>query len=493
MELRDITKSFPGVVANERVNLTLRRGEIHALIGENGAGKSTLMRILYGLYPPDEGRIIVQGEETSISSPRAALARGIGMVHQHFVLVDRFTVTENVILGAEGGPLVNREAARSRVRELAAASGFEVDPDARVEDLSVGEEQRVEILKALYRGIDLLILDEPTAVLTPNEARELFRNLRELRDAGTTIVFISHKLDEVLDIADRITVLRRGKVVGETTPDQTSKSELAEMMVGRPVLFRVDKPKVEDRPPVLVVEDLEVSGHLIEINLRIRGGEVLGVAGVEGNGQRELAETIIGFRGVSSGRIVLDDNDITRWSTARRRAEGVAFVPEDRHDRGLVLEMSLWENSLLGRQDKGAFAGRFGILNKHKARDAAAQLMRDFDVRASDVAAPAATLSGGNQQKLILARELEGQPRLLVAHQPTRGLDVGAIEFVWKRFLEQKSQGAAILLISAELDEIYELSDRIVTLFEGRITGEFTPDAAPEQLGMGMTGRAGAG
>ena len=490
--LEGITKSFPGVVANDRVDLTLHRGEIHALIGENGAGKSTLMRTLYGLYPPDGGRISVRGQETTITSPRAALAHGIGMVHQHFVLVDRFTVTENIILGAEGGPLVDMDGARKRVRELAATSGFEVDPDARVEDLSVGEEQRVEILKTLYRGIDLLILDEPTAVLTPREAKELFRNLRELRDKGTTIVFISHKLDEVLEIADRITVLRRGKVVGETTPPETSKAELAEMMVGRPVLFRLDKPKATVESPTLVVEDLGLENALERINLRVQSGEVLGVAGVEGNGQRELAESIMGLRRPETGRIFLGDTEITRSSTAQRRALGVAFVPEDRHDRGLVLDMSLWENALLGRQHGDAFSGPFGVLGVRGAKANGERLMSAFDVRAPDVTAPAATLSGGNQQKLILARELDGNPRLLIAHQPTRGLDVGAIEFVWKQILEQKARAAAVLLISAELDEIYELADRIVTLYEGRITGEFSPDAAPEELGMGMTGRAGS-
>ncbi|MDQ4094896.1 MAG: ABC transporter ATP-binding protein [Actinomycetota bacterium] len=490
VELEGITKRFPGVIANASVDLVLHTGEIHALVGENGAGKSTLMNVLYGLYPPDEGRIVVRGREERINSPRAALALGIGMVHQHFVLVDRFTVTENIVLGAEGGPLLDLDSATQKVRDLAATYGFSIDPAKRIDELSVGEEQRVEILKALYRGIDLLILDEPTAVLTPPEARELFRNLRELRDRGKTIVFISHKLDEVLDIADRITVLRRGHVVGETRPDQTSKAELAEMMVGRPVLFRLEKPQVQQGKPILRVDNLSVDDRLHDIDLEIRGGEILGVAGVEGNGQRELAEAIIGLREASAGHIFLDNTEVTRASAAERRRAGMAFVPEDRHERGLVLDMPVWENTVLGHQRESDYSGRFGALTIKKIKERAARLLKAFDVRARGITAGASTLSGGNQQKLILARELEGDPQLLIAHQPTRGLDVGAIEFVWKQILEQKEEGRAVLLISAELDEIYELSDRIVTLYEGRITGEYTPDAPPERLGMGMTGQS---
>ena len=487
--LEGITKRFPGVVANESVDLTLKKGEIHALVGENGAGKSTLMNVLYGLYPPDEGRIIVRGNAEKIATPRAALALGIGMVHQHFVLVDRFTVTENIVLGAEGGPLLDLESASEKVRELAKTYGFSIEPNKRIDELSVGEEQRVEILKALYRGIDLLILDEPTAVLTPPEARELFRNLRELRDSGKTIVFISHKLDEVLEIADRITVLRRGRVVGETRPDQTSKEKLAEMMVGRPVLFRLEKPQVHEGEPILRVESLSVDGRLHDIDLEIRGGEILGVAGVEGNGQRELAEAIIGLRDASAGRISLRATNVTKASAAARREAGMAFVPEDRHDRGLVLNMPVWENTVLGHQNEADYSGRFGTLTIKRIKERAGRLLKAFDVRARGINAGASTLSGGNQQKLILARELEGDPQLLIAHQPTRGLDVGAIEFVWKQILEQKAEGRAVLLISAELDEIYELSDRIITLYEGRITGEYPPDTPPERLGMGMTGQ----
>lgn len=488
ISLEGVTKRFPGIVANEAVDLHLRSGEIHALVGENGAGKSTLMRVLYGLYPPDEGRITMRDKEVKITSPRHAIALGIGMVHQHFVLVERFTVTENIVLGAEGAQIVDYASARKRIGELARSYGFTVDPEAVVEDLSVGQQQRVEILKALYRGIEVLILDEPTAVLTPSEADELFENLKNLRADGKSIVFISHKLDEVLQIADRITVLRRGKVVGETTPAQTSKPMLAEMMVGRPVLFRLKKPDVQIGEPVLDVTGLQVEGHLKGLDLQVRSGEIVGVAGVEGNGQRELAEALIGLRSPTGGRVSVAGRDITGWSVRDIREHGVAYVPEDRHGRGLVLDMTLWENSVLGRQDRKEYGGAFGALAIKKIKALAARLVRDYDVRARNVGVDASTLSGGNQQKLILARELEDDPILLIAHQPTRGLDVGAIEFVWSQILQQKGAGRAVLLISAELDEIYELSDRIVTIYEGAITGEFAPDAAPDEIGIGMTG-----
>jgi simple sugar transport system ATP-binding protein len=486
--MRGITKRFPGVVANDDVHISFLPGEIHAVVGENGAGKSTLMRILYGLYPPDEGSIEVKGDNVRITSPRVAIALGIGMVHQHFVLVDRFTVTENVVLGAEDGAVLDLESASKRVAGLAGSYGFSLDPDSRVEDLSVGEEQRVEILKALYRGAELLILDEPTAVLTPQESAELFQNLRRLRDAGRTVVFISHKLDEVLALADRITVLRRGRNVGETTPSETSKEELAEMMVGRPVLFRLEKPEVSPGAPVCRAEGLRVGTKVRGIDLEVRTGEILGVAGVEGNGQRELAEALIGLRRPDGGTISLESEPLGGDSVAEIRARGVAYIPEDRHERGLVLDMPLWENVVLGHQRQRTFVARLGLLLINKIKALATRLIKAFDVRARSINVEAATLSGGNQQKLILARELEETPRLLIAHQPTRGLDVGATEFVWKKLLEQKAAGSAVLLISAELEEIYALSDRIVTLFDGGITGEYRPDASPEDLGVGMTG-----
>ena len=486
--LERITKRFPGVLANDAVDLELRTGEVHALIGENGAGKSTLMRVLYGMYPADEGRIFVRGGAAKIGSPRDAIALGIGMVHQHFVLVDPFTVTENIILGDENEAVLDMSEAQRRVSELADSYGFQVDPGKPVEELSVGEEQRVEILKALYRGVEILILDEPTAVLTPGETKELFGNLRKLCDAGKSIVFISHKLDEVLEIADRITVLRRGKVVGETRPSETSKAKLAEMMVGRPVLFRLEKPQVAFGDPVLRVEELTSEGTLNGVSLEVRSGEILGVAGVEGNGQRELAEALIGLRQPASGTISLDGRDITGRSVQDIRNAGVAYIPEDRHEQGLVLEMTLWENAVLGRHDDREFSSGIGVLFIRKIKELASRLVKLFDVRTRSIEVNASTLSGGNQQKLILARELETDPKLLIASQPTRGLDVGAIEFVWKQILEQKAAGRAVLLISAELDEIYALSDRIVTLYEGRITGEFAPDAQPEEIGVGMLG-----
>jgi ABC-type uncharacterized transport system ATPase subunit len=486
--LEGITKRFPGVVANDDVTLDLRRGEVHALIGENGAGKSTLMRVLYGIYPADSGRILVRGEAVKITSPRDAIALGIGMVHQHFVLVDPFTVTENIILGEEGGARLDVDDANRRVADLAAQYGFRVDPAAPVEDLSVGEEQRVEILKALYRGVETLILDEPTAVLTPQETQDLFGNLRKLREAGRTIVFISHKLDEVMEIADRITVLRRGRVVGETRPAETTKAKLAEMMVGRPVLFRLEKPDVKIGDPVLRVTDLRGEAKLNGISLEVRGGEILGVAGVEGNGQRELAETLIGLRRPSSGTIEVDGRDIAGRHVAEIRHVGVSYIPEDRHEQGLVLSMTLWENTVLGRQNDPQFATGPGVLLIRKIKALATRLVKLFDVRARSIDVMASSLSGGNQQKLVLARELEVDPKLLIAAQPTRGLDVGAIEFVWKEILDQKAAGRAVLLISAELDEIYALADRIVTMYEGRITGEFAPDAPPEQIGVGMLG-----
>jgi general nucleoside transport system ATP-binding protein len=488
--LEHITKRFPGVVANDEVDLELRSGEVHALIGENGAGKSTLMRILYGMYPSDGGRILVRGDEVKVASPRDAIALGIGMVHQHFVLVDPFTVTENIILGEEGSERLDMDAAQQRVSDLAETYAFRVDPRAVVEDLSVGEEQRVEILKALYRGVEILILDEPTAVLTPNETKDLFGNLRKLREAGRTIVFISHKLDEVMEIADRITVLRRGRVVGETRPAETTKAKLAEMMVGRPVLFRLEKPTVQIGEPVLRVGNLTGEGKLNGVSLEVRAGEILGVAGVEGNGQRELAETLIGLRAPESGTIELEGAAISGRAVFDIRNAGVGYIPEDRHEQGLVLNMSLWENALLGRQDDDEFSGRLGVLFVKKIKDLATRLIELFDIRARSADVTASTLSGGNQQKLILARELETDPKLLIAAQPTRGLDVGAIEFVWKQILDQKAAGRGVLLISAELDEIYALSDRIVTIYEGKITGEFPPDAPPEQIGIGMLGHA---
>ena len=484
--LDHVTKRFPGVVANDDVSLEIHAGEIHALIGENGAGKSTLMHVLYGEYGADEGRIILRGRAARISSPRAAIGHGIGMVHQHFSLVDPFTVAENVILGQEGGPILHPEPSERRVAEIAETYGFRVAPGAVVETLSVGEQQRVEILKALFRGVDILILDEPTAVLTPEETKDLFTNLRRLRDDGKAIVFISHKLDEVLSIADRITVMRRGAVVGETRPEETSKSALAEMMVGRPVLFRLEKPQVRTGDAILEVDDVR-TGRLQGLSVHVRAGEIVGIAGVEGNGQRELADAIMGLRPLESGRIRLNGRDLAGLNPEEIRDAGVGFVPEDRHGQGLVLDMSLWENAVLGRHDDREFS-RGGVLFIRRMKQLAERLLTRFDVRARSIEVTARTLSGGNQQKLILARELDSDPDLMIAAQPTRGLDVGAIEFVWREILEQKAAGRAVVLISAELDEIYALSDRIVTIYEGRVTGEFGSETPPEEVGRGMLG-----
>ena len=485
--MEGVSKRFPGVLANDDVTLELRAGEVHALIGENGAGKSTLMHVLYGLYAPDDGSIAVRGKRVKIASPRDAIGLGIGMVHQHFVLVDPFTVAENVTLGDEGGPILHAEDAEQRVKILADSYGFHIDPAAVVEDLSVGEEQRVEILKALYRGVDILILDEPTAVLTPAETVDLFENLRRLRADGKTIVFISHKLDEVLTIADRITVLRRGAVVGETTPAETDKARLAEMMVGRPVLFRLEKPQTEIGDVAVRLDNLR-GGRLAGLSLDVHAGEIVGVAGVEGNGQRDLADAIMDLQPLEDGRVILGEQHLGDLSTRSIRNAGVAFVPEDRHQQGLVLDMTLWENAVIGRHDDDEFSKRGGVLSIGKIKELARRLIEAFDVRTRSIESTARTLSGGNQQKLILARELETDPVLLLAAQPTRGLDVGAIEFVWSQILQQKAEGRAVLLISAELDEIYALSDRIVTLYEGRITGEYPPDAPAEDVGRGMLG-----
>ena len=488
--LRGVTKRFPGVVADDAVDLVLRRGEIHALVGENGAGKSTLMRVLAGIYAPDEGDILLHGVATRFASPRAAIAHGIGMVHQHFVLVERFTVVENIVLGDERGPLLHERDAAARITELARRTGFEVDPWATIASLSVGERQRVEILKALYRGVEVLILDEPTAVLTPPEAQELFSSLRALASSGTAVVFISHKLDEVLALADRITVLRRGRVVGETTPAATTRAELAEMMVGRPVVFDVERDDVRLGGPALQISGLEVAGRLRGVDLEVRTGEVVGVAGVEGNGQRELVECCFGLRSPDAGSVRVGGVELAGATVDRHRSAGLGFVPEDRHSQGLVLAMTVWENSVLGRQKAPGFSGRLGVLRIGRIKARCARLVRAFDVRTRTISAAASTLSGGNQQKLVLARELDASPAVLVAHQPTRGLDVGAIEGVWRTLLDGRAEGRAVLLVSAELDEVLELSDRIVAIYDGRITGEFMRGAAPEEIATAMTGRS---
>jgi simple sugar transport system ATP-binding protein len=495
LELRAITKRFPGVLANDDVNLDLRHGEVHALLGENGAGKSTLMNILYGLYTPDEGKILLNGKEIEVGSTKASIEHGIGMVHQHFMLIPVMTVAENIVLATEprkAGVVLDYAAARKRVRDLSDRYGLAVDPDARVQRITVGQQQRVEILKALYRGAEILILDEPTAVLTPQEARELFEIIRSLQQQGKSIIFISHKLNEVLEIADRITVLRRGKVIDTISAEGATEPGLAQMMVGREVLLRVDKQASTPGDALLRVEDLHViDDRELEtvrgVSLEVRGGEIVGLAGVDANGQSELIDAITGLRSPTSGRIVVDGKDITGASARNALDTGVGHIPEDRHRRGLVLPFSLAENLVL-HDYRNTPNARRGLLQLGTIARHAKRLLQEFDVRGGTPDTPAFALSGGNQQKVVLAREIDADPKVLIAAQPTRGLDVGAIEFVHRRLVEQRDAGRAVFLISLELEEILSLSDRILVIYEGQIVGEFPPTATEEEIGLAMTG-----
>ncbi len=495
IELQGITKHFPGVIANDHVDLSVRRGEIHALVGENGAGKSTLMRILYGLYQPDSGTIEVNGRPDIIDNPRRALQLGIGMVHQHFMLIPVFTVAENVILGNEPaawGQLRMTEAHR-QVAELCKQYGFSLDSAALVGRLSVGEQQRVEIIKVLYRGAELLILDEPTAVLVPQEVEELLSNLRRLKEQGKTIIFISHKLDEVLGISDRITVLRRGRVVGTVTAASASKAQLAEMMVGRPVLLDLAHPPVNPGAVRLEARRMSVPSAstrlaVRDVSLSVRGSEIYGIAGVEGNGQTELVEALVGLRPISSGTLLIDGRDVSRTTARAIRLLGVAHIPEDRHRRGLVLPMAVWENVILGHHYRKDFTNG-PLLNRPAIDDFVRRRVKEYDIRVADTEAPVLALSGGNQQKVIVAREFAFAPRVLVAAQPTRGLDIGATEFVMRQILQAREEGMAVLLVSANLEEILALSDRIGVMYGGRLVGEFVRGAAtPAELGLYMTG-----
>jgi general nucleoside transport system ATP-binding protein len=493
--MRGITKRFPGVVANDHVDFDLFPGEVHALLGENGAGKSTLMNILYGLYKPDEGEILIKGERVVMHSPRDAIARGIGMVHQHFMLIPVMTVAENIILAEEpkrAGVLLDYRTAEEKVVELARTFNFGIDPHARVQDISVAQQQRVEILKALYRSADILILDEPTAVLTPQEARELFEILNRLRTEGMAIIFISHKLDEVLEISDRITVMRRGQKVETIPREGATEQELARMMVGREVLLRVEKPPAHPGDPVLVVESVSVLDDrglpaVRDVSLQVRAGEIVGLAGVDGNGQTELIDAITGLRRAEVGRVLLGGTDITTASVSSRLDDGLGHIPEDRQRRGLVLEFTLAENVSLHDFDKPPIS-RWGWLSPRRMIQRARDLLTRYDVRGGTPTTRASALSGGNQQKVVLAREVERDPTALVAAQPTRGLDVGAIEFVHRRLVEERDEGRAILLISFELEEILSLSDRILVIFEGRIVGEYPPTVTAEELGIAMIG-----
>ncbi|HEY5057406.1 MAG TPA: ABC transporter ATP-binding protein [Gaiellaceae bacterium] len=495
LELRGITKRFPGVVANDRVSLDLMPGEVHALLGENGAGKSTLMNVLYGLYHPDEGEILVKGEKLSLGSPKDAIEHGIGMVHQHFMLIPVMTVAENVVLASEptrGRVLLDYGEAARRVRELSERFGLAVDPSAKIESIGVGQQQRVEILKALYRGADILVLDEPTAVLTPQEAEELFEVIRSLTGQGKSVIFITHKLHEVLEVADRISVLRRGKLVETIARAGATEETLARAMVGREVLLRVDKKPAAPGEPLLVVEDL----HVVDlrglevvrgVSFDVRAGEIVGIAGVDGNGQAELIDALTGLLRSTSGHVTVGGTDITHATAKRVLDVGMGHIPQDRQHRGLVLQFSLAENLALHDYDKKPDSN-FGWLHPRVLIARARALLRDFDVRGGGPMTRASALSGGNQQKVILAREIERNPRVLVAAQPTRGLDVGAIEFVHRRLIEERDEGRAILLVSLELDEVVSLSDRILVMYEGRFVGEFGPDVTEQQLGVAMIG-----
>ncbi len=495
LEARHVTKRYPGVVANDGVNFYVRSGTIHALLGENGAGKSTLMNIIYGLSTPDEGEILVHDRPATIHSPNDAIALGIGMVHQHFMLVPVFTVAENIILGAETtrGPSLNMRAAHQQIRQLSQGFGLEVDPTAVVEDLPVGIQQRVEILKALYRQAKILVLDEPTAVLTPQEAEELFRIMRQLTAQGVSIIFITHKLKEVLAVADEITVMRRGKVVGVTTPEQVDEQQLAAMMVGREVLLQVDKEPAQPAEVVLDVQNLTVldgrGGAVVrDISFQVRRGEILGIAGVQGNGQTELAEVLTGLRPASRGAMLLNSAPALMANPRYLFEHGLAHIPEDRQKHGLVMPYTIADNMVLNTYYKKPFAHRLRRRTQAILENAS-RLVSKFDVRTPSAEAPVKTLSGGNQQKVIVARELSRPVQLLVANQPTRGLDVGSIEFIHQQIIAQRDQGCAVVLISAELDEILALADRIAVMFEGRMVATLPAgEATRARLGLLMTG-----
>lgn len=496
VELVQISRRFGGVVANDGIDLEVASGEIHCLLGENGAGKTTLMKILFGLYKMDSGRILIRGRQCVISNPKTAIRLGIGMVHQHFMLVPRLTTTENIIAGQEPvrGPFLNMAQARKKVKELSEKYGLRVDPEARIEDTSVGEQQRVEILKALYRDVDILILDEPTAILTPNEVCDLFAVLRKLKEDGKTILFITHKLRETMAIAERITVLRNGRNAGTVNTADTSVNALARLMVGRSVILRVEKQAKMPGDVLFEVQQLYVSNPKTHIRLKniamaIRSGEIIGVAGVAGNGQLELEEALMGLRAIERGRLLLDSQDITGLATAGRRKAGLAHIPSDRLLRGTIPAFSIEENVVLGSQWHRPFSTR-GILLQNGISSYTQKLMKAFNIKGHSGKMVLSSLSGGNQQKVVLARELSRAPKVVIAAQPTRGVDVGVIEHVHNMLLGMRAQGKAILLISAELDELISLSDRILVLYEGEIVAQGKTEMfSLETLGLLMAGQ----
>jgi general nucleoside transport system ATP-binding protein len=496
LELKGITKQFPGVLANNNISFTLEQGEIHALLGENGAGKTTLMNILYGLYQPNEGEIYVGGKPVTISEPIDAIGQGIGMVHQHFMLIPVLTVLENVMLGQEsvhGGLFLDRRQVANQIRDISENYRLRVDPHAYVKDLPVGVQQRVEIIKVLYRDAHILILDEPTAVLTPQEVEELFAIMRSLVERGVSIVFITHKLKEVMAAADRISVLRGGKMVGTVTPAETNEKSLAEMMVGRAVELLVQKQAANPGRPILSIEDLFVRDdrHSIAVkgvSLDVCAGEVVGVAGVQGNGQTEFVEALTGLRAVEAGQVTIDGRQTTHASPREITEQGVAHVPEDRQRDGLVLPYPLTDNMVLNTYYRQPFS-RGIIVNETETRKITARLVKEFDVRTPGIGVPVSNLSGGNQQKVIVAREFSRPIKLLIAAQPTRGLDVGSIEYIHRRIIEKRDEGTAVLLVSTELDEVRALSDRIAVMFEGQIVAVVPADkVSKEQLGLLMAG-----
>ena len=498
VEMHSISKQFPLVLANDDVNFSVQKGEIHALVGENGAGKSTLMNILYGLLHADSGTIAVNGKAARFAGPGDAIASGIGMVHQHFMLIPPLTVAENVVLGQEPSKrgFVDKATANQTVKALSDQYGLKVDPTAKVETLSVGIEQRIEIIKVLYRGAEILILDEPTAVLTPQEVDEFFEILGSLKNQGKTIIFITHKLQEVMAVADTVTVMRRGKVVGTVPTKDTTRQDIATMMVGRQVLFRVERTQAEPGEVVLTVKDLNALDNkdlpaLRDISFSVREGEILGIAGVEGNGQTELVEVLTGLRKAQSGQVELNGQVITNYSPRLVRESGTGHIPEDRQRRGLVLDFNVAQNMVLGIHYKKPFVRHLGldVINFGPIREKAQRLLEEFDIRPPDHENLAGNLSGGNQQKVIVAREFDQNPKLLIAAQPTRGIDVGSIEFIHQRLLQARDKGKAVLLISADLEEILSISDRIAVMYEGQIVGTLDPaEATEERLGLMMTG-----